>query len=559
MFTKQKRYREASNAYRRVLEINEGVFGPNSRQTAESILDYARSIEEKHGPIPNPRMKEATPHLERYLQLVTNLWGAESAKAASAFITLGRNYSAVGNSRKGLDLIRRGYTIRRNIFGETHEETLAAAETLAIRLMGFNSGKPEATKIMENVLQATEQRFGRDSLEAAKAAASLIVCYFQEKKYLQMETVSRRALSIHTSRGKEVTIDTLFPLLGVTLTHSVKGDYRNADLGWERIFRFMETSHLSNSAIMARFLTVHAENLQKNAKPQRAEKLIKKSILLFHKISAGAKALANAYNILGETYAQQSKYHEAEPAFRRALSYGRQISEPTRTSRALNGLGVAALNLKRPAEARTLLLEAMSAIRNTTPRKSHFRGALLNNLGEAHRKLGEFRLAEKYYKLSLEQYRSGQTAGPPRDATTEFKRGISLNNLGLLYYRQGKYEAARRLYKAALEIPEKYNARKGRLSISTRANLALAEYKLNNISAAFQLMKDVKEALHKRLTSPEYADIAISEEQRDSYNLNLGFFVELALHSDQRGDLSETSNQAFEALQLSNHTSVCQS
>ena len=72
----------------------------------------------------------------------------------------------------------------------------------------------------------------------------------------------------------------------------------------------------------------------------------------------------------------------------------------------------------------------------------------LNNIAEAHRALGQFKLAEQLCKRAL-------AITETKFGSDHISNGTSLNNLAELYRAQGMYELAEPLYKRDIAITEK--------------------------------------------------------------------------------------------------------
>jgi tetratricopeptide (TPR) repeat protein len=155
-------------------------------------------------------------------------------------------------------------------------------------------------------------------------------------------------------------------------------------------------------------------------------------------------------NGLASLYADQKKYEEADPLFRRALRIQEQAlgQEHPDVAATLNNLAELYRVQGKDEEAEPLYLRAIR-IWKLSEGPEHLHTALgLNNLALIFTAQGKYEEAERLHQRAL--HIREQALGPehPEVAT-------SLNNLALLYSVQGRYTEAGPLMIHALEVAER--------------------------------------------------------------------------------------------------------
>jgi tetratricopeptide (TPR) repeat protein len=201
---------------------------------------------------------------------------------------------------------------------------------------------------------------------------------------------------------------------------------------------------------------------------------------------------AESLNNLARLLVEQSKYAEAEPLFRRALTIREEVLGPERPEVAASLTNLAAL-LRRQgmhSDAEPLLLRALAIDEKVLGPDHPEMGTVLSCLALLYKNQGKYAEAEPLYQRAVEigEKTLGaehpdlmarltdlaslyQVQGKYAEAEPLFRRvltvverafgpdhpetGTVLNSLAWLYYRQGKYADAEPLYLRALAVFEK--------------------------------------------------------------------------------------------------------
>jgi tetratricopeptide (TPR) repeat protein len=139
---------------------------------------------------------------------------------------------------------------------------------------------------------------------------------------------------------------------------------------------------------------------------------------------------------------------------------------------------------------------------------------IANYMGWLYRKLGGYRLAEKYRRKSLNIAESSYKPGTPEIATPQ-------SNLALVLKDLGQLEEARDLLRAALEADQK-SFEPGHPSIAIRqSNLALVLQDLGQLEEARDLLRAALEAAKKSF-EPGHPKIVISQSNLAAVLQDLG-------------------------------------
>ncbi len=160
--------------------------------------------------------------------------------------------------------------------------------------------------------------------------------------------------------------------------------------------------------------------------------------------------VAASLNNLAILYADQGRYAEAEPLYKRALAIKEKVLGPEHVDFAttLDSLASLYADQGRFAEAEPLYKRALAIKEKVLgPEHIDFAGRL-NNLATLYKDQSRYAEAEPLYKRALAIKEKVLGPGHPSFAG-------SLDNLAILYADQSRYAEAEPLYKRALAIREK--------------------------------------------------------------------------------------------------------
>ncbi len=186
-----------------------------------------------------------------------------------------------------------------------------------------------------------------------------------------------------------------------------------------------------------------------------AETALREAIRIFGIAQEGQQAgLRLALDDLGFILVQERRFADAEPVLRRELELARAAGEPDPT--VVARLGLAALELDRVAEARTLLAGALAAWPEVSPEEApgglgydRDLAQLRNNLGRAEARAGRAAAAEAQYRaaLALLDQAPASAAG-----TVARDRSSILGNLADALVGQGRLDEAEAAALEALSL-----------------------------------------------------------------------------------------------------------
>ncbi|MCC7532044.1 MAG: tetratricopeptide repeat protein [Candidatus Melainabacteria bacterium] len=197
---------------------------------------------------------------------------------------------------------------------------------------------------------------------------------------------------------------------------------------------------------------------------------------------------------LADLLQRQKKYGEAEPLFKRSLSFAEKTKDPGSRLKimSLNGLGTLYLAQKNYGQAEIFLKRVLSMVEkaNDPDNDNRFLPTILDNLAVVYRAQKKFSAAEALYKRAIPMWE--QVAGPEDTDTA-----TSINNLAALYYYQRKYAEAEPLFKRSLAIREKTLGLNHPEVINNANNLILVYRAEKKLAEAKELSKRFSEANEK--------------------------------------------------------------
>ena len=178
---------------------------------------------------------------------------------------------------------------------------------------------------------------------------------------------------------------------------------------------------------------------------QEAHDEVNKARLILEQLGDKPR-LAGAYTLLGHLRLELEMFQEALRWYRSALALREQLGNEDKISASLSDLGVALDQLNKPDSSRLAvqLFQRALTLRKKLDDPTGM-AAVYNNLGEAHKHLGEYTIAVGYLQKARDIY-----------LRTKDRPGLMevYNTWGDVLYRQGKFAEALRFTEQYAEIAE---------------------------------------------------------------------------------------------------------
>jgi tetratricopeptide (TPR) repeat protein len=148
---------------------------------------------------------------------------------------------------------------------------------------------------------------------------------------------------------------------------------------------------------------------------------------------------------LGDTYANEERFVEAENHYEQALSMWRQISRTSIYIPAMLRNLAALYSLEHRDEKALATLNQALRLANKIPEPHvSVTAQILNSFGIAYFRIGKYRKAESFFVQSIQMRATG--------ALTDSQIAAALTNLGSIYRKKRKYTDAEAAFRSSLEI-----------------------------------------------------------------------------------------------------------
>jgi CHAT domain-containing protein/tetratricopeptide (TPR) repeat protein len=334
----------------------------------------------------------------------------------------------------------------------------------------------EGVALAERSVTLARGRYGEDSMEFATAASLLGMLYQAQGRYAEAEPLQLRALAIYERRlGPGHTVVTT-PLNALASLYVDQGRYAKAEPLYKRSLAIKERTLGPDDGSVATSLNNLAHLYVQEGRYAEAEPLYKRSLAIRESALARSPppagtgkvfedlarisrnydrdAVPRALNNLAELYAEQGRYADAEPLFRRSLAMDEAAlgrDHPT-VATTLSNLAGLYMSQGRDADAEPLLKRGL-AIREKALGPGHLDVAMsLNNLATLYRKQSRYADAEALLTRSFAIFASALGREHPSVAT-------SLGNLAVVAFAQRDWGKAADYWRRAIAVIERRTLR----------------------------------------------------------------------------------------------------
>jgi tetratricopeptide (TPR) repeat protein len=354
-------YRAAEPLYRRALEIQEQILGPEHPDTATSLNNLAILLDAQG------KLAAAEPLYRRTLEIQEKVLGPEHPDTATSLNELASLLQAQGKLVEAEPLYRRALEIQEKVLGPEHPDTAHSLNDLA-SLLYAQSKLAEAEPLLRRALEIQEKVLGPEHPDTAAGLNNLAALLQAQGKLAEVEPLFRRALEIQEKvLGPEhpITAIGLNSLAGLLYAQGKPAEaaplYRRSLEIREKVLgpEHPDTAKsLNNLAVL-----LHAQGKLAEVEPllRRAQEIREKVLGPEHPDTANS--LSNLAGLLQD----QGKLAEAEPLYRRALEIQEKVLGPEHpiTAIGLNSLASLLYAQGKPAGAEPLYRQSLEILQKT--------------------------------------------------------------------------------------------------------------------------------------------------------------------------------------------------
>lgn len=445
-------YEGAEPLFRRTLEINEKVLGKEHPDTGGSINNLAGLLSNRGD------YEGAEPLFQRAIEIFEKVFGREHSDTAASINNLAGLLYRKGDYDGAEPLYRRALEISEKVLGREHPDTAVSINNLA-NLFQSKGNSEEAEPLFRRALEINEKVFGREHPATAGSIDNLALLLINKGNYEEAEPLIRRALEIREKvLGKEHP-DTAISINNLAGLFRSKGDYEEAEPLFRRALEIKEKTLGKEhpSTVVSK----------KNFNELIISKWINESDPL------NQRALGEEHSDTGiskinfvELIKNKSANKENESVNLMALEIYENMfgKEHPNTATSANNLAES-LRSKGDCDGAEPLYRRALEIREKVLGRDHPDTAQsTHNLAELLRQKGDYEEAEPLYLRAHEIYEKVYGKEHPDTAT-------NINNLAVLLYSKGDYTGAEPLFRIALDIYEKILGREHPVTQNTTNNL----------------------------------------------------------------------------------------
>lgn len=264
------------------------------------------------------RISEAKSAIERHVEVVESLYGADHPKTADAIIELTGFLMSVFNTPVEVlaPLSERVITIRTNAFGPEAEPTLQALEAITV-VRQLQGRMAEAEQILRQTVEVTERNHGAP-LDLSRRLSNLALLVMRDRP-VEAESLNTRALELLRSvLGEE------HPQIGEALFNLAQGKvgrglYPEAEELLQRALRIQEAT-LGDDPAVAMTLGELAMLIGRQGRTEQARPLLERALEIRLTTSGESMYSATVLLQLAEVNVRLNRLREAESAAQRGLS-----------------------------------------------------------------------------------------------------------------------------------------------------------------------------------------------------------------------------------------------
>lgn len=361
---------------------------------------------------------------------------------------LAQVHGAIGNYAEAERLAREALTIRRDLFGEDHEEVAESLTSLAA-ILSAGRDPAAADSLAREALRIRRAELGPMHPDIAETLNVLARTLEINGEYEEAELLFQEALAMRRSTLGEGHAEVASSLNNLGSLATNRGNFTDADSLYREALAIRRATLGEQHPYVASTLNNLAVVQDRLGRYDEAAALygesvsIRRSALGDHHPDL-ARGLSNFGLFL---FRRMRDYDAAEPLLHEALAMRREIygNEHPEVAQTLNNLGGLFLEQQRPADAEPWFREALEINRAAFGARHPNVGFNLNNLGRTLHALGDHAAAEAFLQEAVDLRLEALGPGHPHLA-------VSLHNLGLLMADRGASAEARALFERALAI-----------------------------------------------------------------------------------------------------------
>jgi serine/threonine-protein kinase len=319
------------------------------------------------------RLDEADAHYREVLSLRRRRFGAEHVDTAAALVNLGGLVRERGDLDESAGLLREGLEIERRLLGERHPSvgmTLTSLATTLARKGDYRQAEP----LHREALAIAREAWGDEHPQITTKASNLALLLYARGEYRESAELFEEVLALDRRQLGPRHRYVAFSLDNMGRSLTELGRLDEALERFEEGYGILVEARGPDDPDAAASLVARSAALRLRGEPERAVPLLEQARTIFLE-SFGPRHWRQVDLLceLGAVHAALGRTAEAEESYRAALAIQHESRRDLSRVRIGAGLGRLLSESERPAEARSVLEEAVGTAREILPEDHPYR------------------------------------------------------------------------------------------------------------------------------------------------------------------------------------------
>ena len=361
--------------------------------------------------------------------------------------TSGQVYDRIGKYIQAEGFHKKALMIRKNIFGEDHNDVASSYNNLAsvyLTLGKYNHAK----ELHEKALVIWGKINGEDHVDVARSYNNLASVYSSLGEYNQAKELYEKALVIWKKINVEDHVDVATCYNNLASAYSSLGEYNQAKELNEKALMIKKKNFDEDHADIASSYNNLASVYSSLGKYNQAKELYEKALMIRKKIFGEDHAdIASSYINLAVLYCRLGKYNQAKELHEKALVICKKFfgEDHTQTAASYFNLAKVYRNLEEYNQAKKLIEKALIIWKKIFGEDHAHVATSYNDLGSVHYSQEEYNQAKEFQEKALMIRKKIFGEDHPDVAA-------SYDNLASVYKALGEYNLAKEYSEKALMI-----------------------------------------------------------------------------------------------------------
>jgi serine/threonine-protein kinase len=347
------------------------------------------------------KFDEAGPLLQTALEQRKSVFGADSAETAESLVELGLLRDAQSKYEEAERLVRQGLAIDKNKLAPGHPNLARATSALG-KVLEDRGSYDAAIQVLQEAARLQSAPGGSTS-DLAETLTELANSHFYSGHYSESESLNQQVLAmdrkLYGDRHPHVADD----LINLGAIKYDLGHYPEAEAFDRQALDITQSFYGQNHPATASALTILGRTLVSEKKTDEAADILRRALVIEEQVFGKVHPrVAGTLNELGKISQQQGKLDEAEAEFRRMADIYREVyaGKHYYIGIALCNLAGVYVDRKDFPGAEKLFRDALQVYSQTLP-ADHL------NVGIARVRLGRALLLDKRYQDAEAESRAG--------------------------------------------------------------------------------------------------------------------------------------------------------